>query len=239
MSQATIIIIGNEILSGKFKDENTPWLIDQCQKIGISILRVHIIPDKIDIIAQTVREASKCSTYVFTTGGVGPTHDDLTMKAIAKACDDTMVESPELRALIERYAGNSEGARRMALVPSTYALWDANGSLFPQVVVGNIIIFPGVPKIMQKKFLGIKHRLTGQKKYSKRLFLQAKESEIAIALEHIQNQYPTVEIGSYPRFDEAIKLILTVESVNEDTMIQCWNQLKDAFKDFLYPDQKD
>ena len=117
MSSVRIIIIGDEILSGKFVDENTPWLIQECNKNHLQITGISIIPDQIHTIASHVREASKNATYVITTGGVGPTHDDLTMKGIAKAFDTELVESPELAELIRAKVGENKAAMRMARVP--------------------------------------------------------------------------------------------------------------------------
>ena len=234
MSSATIIIIGNEILSGKFVDENTPWLLQKCKALGIKVDAVYIISDDINTIAQTVRKSAAQSKYVFTTGGVGPTHDDMTMKGIAKAWDEELVVAPKLKELIVAKVGDSEGALRMALVPESYELWDSPHSTFPQVVVRNVIIFPGVPKLMKYKFERIEDRLEGRTSFHKRLHLNIRESQIAIELEDIQKNFPEVDIGSYPRFDEGdVTLILTLDAQDEAKINKCFDVLKSHFTDYL------
>jgi FAD synthetase len=236
MSTASIIIIGDEILSGKFRDENTPWLIDECRKLGLKIRSIHIIPDAIPTIAHYVQQESKASTYVFTTGGVGPTHDDMTMSGIATAFGDCLIEHPELRKIITDKMGEHQGALRMAMVPSTTELLPSRRGYFPQVKVGNVFVFPGVPKLMKVKFGAITHLLVGKQSYNEKVYLSVRETNIAIGLEGIQARFPNTAIGSYPQFEAGdIRVILTVEGSERAEVEQVRDVLENAFSDYLLP----
>ena len=234
MSTVRIIIIGSEILSGKFVDENTPWLIQKCKHHHLEITGVSIIPDDVETIAHHVRKASQEATYVITTGGVGPTHDDMTMKAIAHAFDCDLVESPELASLIKKHINSSESALRMALVPQNYVLWDCGEKMFPQVVVDNVFIFPGVPSYLQKKFSVVVEKWKGREKYYEQVALLTYESPIAKDLEEIQNEFPGVDIGSYPRLEETPHhTIITVDGYNASMVQQVKELITDRFAEFL------
>jgi len=234
MSTVRIIIIGNEILTGKFVDENTPYLIKECNKHKLEIEEISIIRDDIDLIAHHVREASKRSTYVITTGGVGPTHDDMTMKGVAKAFGTDLVEAPELSALIKKHIGDNPAALRMALVPKNYTLWDCGEKLFPQVVVENVFVFPGIPKLMAKKFQAVVKNWTGAEKIHRKINLNTYESIIALRLEEIQTAHPSVEIGSYPRYDEApVTLILTIDGTDEESINIVDREIRTSFAQYI------
>ncbi|MEC7986578.1 MAG: molybdopterin-binding protein [Myxococcota bacterium] len=235
----SIIIIGDEILSAKFKDENTPWLIQRCNEIGLQIRHIQIIPDELERISEAVRKASASSDFVITTGGVGPTHDDKTMEGIAKAFQCGLCTAPELATLIIEKIGNRPGPLRMALVPDIYTIWDEDNNLFPQVVVKNVIVLPGIPKLMRLKFNSIAHRLKGKKKHIQKIYLQARESDIAIRLAEIQNRYPNVDIGSYPRYpSEGYNLILTAEAFEEAPLDKCLEELNQSFSSMIVSDAK-
>jgi len=234
MSTVRIIIIGNEILSGKFVDENTPYLIQECKKRDLHIEEITIIQDDVETIARHVKHASKKSTYVITTGGVGPTHDDLTMKGIAKAFDTELIESPELLTLITTHIGDNPGARRMALVPKNYTLWDCGPKLFPQVVVENVFIFPGIPKLMKRKFEAIVQHWKGEHTIRKQIHLNTYESDIAVELERLQRKHPKVEIGSYPRYHEApITLIITIDGKDQVAVAESAADIRRIFSQYL------
>jgi FAD synthetase len=236
MSSVRIIIIGDEILSGKFADENTPWLIQECNKHHLQITGIAIIPDEIHTIASHVRDAAQNATYVITTGGIGPTHDDRTMKGIAMAFDTELTESPELAHLIKKKVGEHPAALRMALVPKNYSLWDCGENRFPQLVVENVFVFPGVPKFLKIKFQAIVGRWKGKRKIRVQIPLLVRESTIAIKLEEIQNGNVSVEIGSYPRFEETpMHTIITVDGFNEESVRNVEGLLRSEFKEWLFP----
>lgn len=226
MSTAAGIIIGNEILSGKFADENGPFLIERLRGLGVDLQRLVTIPDDPAIIAAEVRAASEACDFVFTSGGVGPTHDDVTLSSVGRAFDEPMILHPKLTELLDAAGLTDEFSRRMATVPkSTTLIWEGNAR-FPVVMVHNVFILPGVPKLFQRKFDGIASRFAGERILSKRLFTAQRETQIAGTLSTAQDRYPTVDIGSYPRFgDEPWRVIITLESRIEDDLESCFAYL--------------
>ena len=234
MSTVRIIIIGDEILSGKFTDENTPWLIRTCREHDLQITGISIIPDDIDIIAQHVQDASRNAKYVITTGGVGPTHDDKTMEGVAKAFDVPLIESKELVKLIDGYANGNKALLRMAIVPKNYKLLDCGEGNYPQLVVENVYIFPGVPKFVQRKLSLIIHQWESKKIHRTKVELTVRESLIAIELEEIQAQNTDVNIGSYPRYDDSmINTILTIDGEDQNRVEEISGIIKKAFGEWL------
>ena len=174
VATAAVIIIGNEILSGKFPDENAPYLVRRLRELGVDLVRISVIPDGVEGIAAEVRAAAAGCDHVFTTGGVGPTHDDLTMAGVAAAFGVPLVRHDELATIIarkmrERMARGEEGggeaavaaALRMADVPEGSQLWWDGPVKFPLVVKGNVAIFPGVPALLKLKFEAVAHRFAG------------------------------------------------------------------------------
>src|SRR5438105_3824130 len=148
---AAIIVIGNEILSGKTRDENSVFLAHELRSLGVDVRKILVIPDDLQTIAFEVRNSSSAHDYVFTTGGVGPTHDDLTMHGIAGAFDRKVRRNPELEAALRGYYSQElvEPNLLMADVPEDAQLISRPGMWFPVVVVNNVYIFPGVPEILQ------------------------------------------------------------------------------------------
>ena len=154
-------------------------------------------------MAAAVAEWSARCDFVFTSGGVGPTHDDLTMDAVAKGLGRPIERHPELEAVLRERMGDryTDAAGRMADIPGDATLWWDGEIRYPQVVVGNVVIFPGVPSLLQRKFDAIAHRLGGSPMLSERVVTTLGEAVIADALEAVQLRFPEVAIGSYPQFD--------------------------------------
>lgn len=225
MPTAVAVVIGNEILSGKFQDANSPWLAMRCRALGIDLVRIHVIPDDIDIIASTVASASAMADHVFTTGGVGPTHDDLTMAGIAAAFGVELSRHPELERVLRERMGDraTPDALRMADVPRGAQLWWGDKIFFPQVVMRNVLIFPGVPRLLQLKFNEIADRLAaGPPVLSERVVSTAAETDIAAGLRAAQGRFPTVEIGSYPQFDHKPHTVtVTMDSRDPAALAAC------------------
>jgi molybdenum cofactor synthesis domain-containing protein len=203
---ACLIVIGNEILSGRTKDANLPYLAGRLNELGIRLVEARVIPDQEAVIVRTVNECRAAFDYVFTTGGIGPTHDDITAECVAKAFGVALQRSPEaLRRLTEHYASSglelNEARLRMTEIPAGATLIDNPVSRAPGFQIGNVLVLAGVPSIMQAMFEGIKHRLTGGAPLASRTvscFLP--EGELADRLGELQQRYPDVEIGSYPYF---------------------------------------
>lgn len=229
MPTAAAIIIGDEILSGKFDDENGPWLVRRCRTLGIDLKRISIISDEVDTIADEVRRASSAFDFVFTTGGIGPTHDDLTLEGVARAFGVALYEHPELADMIKTRMGDAanQDAMRMAMVPAGAELWRTAPKRFPVLVCRNVLIFPGVPKYLQAKFDDIAERLGGEPKTSRRLVTEQTESEIASTLRQAAEQWPEVAIGSYPRFEtDPHTVIITIDGRSQGALDGCTEWLQ-------------
>ncbi len=215
MPTAGILIIGNELLSGKVADANSPYLCRELRSLGVDVARVTVIPDDVEGIAQEVRMFSKSYDHVFTSGGVGPTHDDLTMEGIARAFGCELHESEAIAARIERAQGfvPNESQRKMTRIPDGALLLDAGDLWFPVVVIENVHIFPGIPELLRKKFESIRERFRGVPYVLKRVYVRRMESEIAGSLEEVLQEFPELLLGSYPRIgEEQFQVLLTLES---------------------------
>jgi molybdenum cofactor synthesis domain-containing protein len=206
VSTAGIIIIGDEILSGRTKDTNINWIANELNKIGIRLIEARIIPDDPTTIIETIKFFTKNFTYVFSCGGIGPTHDDITTECVARAFNQELVKSDEaMRRLAAHYEGTNiefnEARQKMAVVPSNSILIDNPVSAAPGYKIENLFVFAGVPKIMQGMFHTILHDLSGGiKLLSKTVSSNLGEGLIAKDLEKIESEFEDVKIGSYPYF---------------------------------------
>jgi molybdenum cofactor synthesis domain-containing protein len=212
---ACVVVIGNEILSGRTQDDNLAFLARGLNSVGVRLREARVIPDDAAVIAATVNEMRGKFDYVFTTGGIGPTHDDITAEAIAAAFGVPLVIDPEARRLLETHyrPGDLNAARlRMARVPQGASLLLNPISRAPGFRVGNVFVLPGVPSIMQAIFDELKHRLTGgARMLSRSLSCHLGEGALAADLTLLQARYSDVEIGSYPYFrrgDFGVTLVL-------------------------------
>ena len=203
---AAILIIGNEILSGRTQDKNiaflSNWLNLNC---GISVVEVRIIPDVEKIIVENVRTLSKKFNYVFTTGGIGPTHDDITAQSIAKAFKVKYGFHKEAYKILEKYYGKqkfNDGRKKMAKMPKISKLIYNPSSAAPGFITKNVLSLPGVPSILNSMIENCKkYLIKGLKVHSKTLNLFTVESNISTHLGNIQKKYKKdVDIGSYPFF---------------------------------------
>lgn len=215
MPTAGILIIGNEILSGKVVDSNSPYLCRELRGLGVDVERVMVIPDVIDVIGQEVRAMSERYDYVLTSGGVGPTHDDVTMDGIAEAFQVKLEHSASISLRIERAQGRppNESQLKMAQIPQGAKLIDSGDLWFPLVVLHNVHIFPGIPELLRKKFESIRHQLQGVPFLLKRVFVRSRESDIADELNQLLLEYPELILGSYPKVGvEEFRVQVTLES---------------------------
>ena len=231
MPTAAVIIIGDEILSGKFADANSPWLASRCREIGLDLIRIAVIPDDIGVIAHEVCHCSERVDHVFTTGGVGPTHDDVTMEAIAKAFDLRLERNAELEKILRDKMGEAvtDEALGMTDLPTGAELWWDGRLFFPVIVVRNVCIFPGVPSLLQRKFDEVAHRFEGTPMASRRVTTHQRESQIACILQDAQDRWGDVSIGSYPRFEEKpYTVIVTMDGRNPDTLDECEAHLRES-----------
>ncbi|GAB4530779.1 MAG: molybdopterin-binding protein [Haliangiales bacterium] len=214
-----IVIIGDEILSGKFVEENARFMYGALATLGATLSRVSIIPDDRDDIASTVKMHAERFDWVFTSGGVGPTHDDITMAAIAHAFGTRVVISPVLEQVLREHWGPTmpEANLRLAEMPEgaelIYGPAGTTSARWPVVCYRNIHILPGVPRFFRQKFVDIQERFRCIPMASARVYINADEGVIADRLDQIVAAHPEVKIGSYPRFGELdFQVLLTVES---------------------------
>ncbi len=199
-----IIIIGNEILSGRTQDTNTSTISKWLNSLGIKVQEVRAIPDVEKIIVDTVNELRKKYNYIFTTGGIGPTHDDITASSISKAFNLKYGPHEEAMSLLEKYykpGEFNEGRQKMAWMPTNANLIYNPSSGAPGFNVENVFCLPGVPSILKSMLGGITNKLVGGNPIlSKTINLRTVESEIAKSLSIIQENNRDVDIGSYPFF---------------------------------------
>jgi molybdenum cofactor synthesis domain-containing protein len=216
MVTACVLIIGNEILSGRTQDENLAFLARGLNDVGIRVREARVIPDDPGAIAAAVNEARRAFDHVFTTGGIGPTHDDITAQSVADAFGVPLVVHPDAKRLLEAHypAGHLNEARlRMAMVPEGAALLPNPISQAPGFRIGNVFVLPGVPSIMQGIFGQLKHRLVGGPRVlSRSVSCSLGEGVLARDLGRLQGRWSDLEIGSYPYFrrgDFGVTLVLS------------------------------
>ena len=201
---ACILIIGNEILSGRTQDANVPYISKWLNALGVKVEEVKIIPDLEEIIIAAVNETRKKFNYVFTTGGIGPTHDDITAESVSKAFNLKYEIHKEAFSILEKYYKKDEfnlGRQKMVWMPSNSKLILNPTSGAPGFIVRNVFCLPGVPSILKSMLGGLKNEIVGGKPIlSYTLNLSTVESEIANSLTEVQNRNKDVEIGSYPFF---------------------------------------
>jgi molybdenum cofactor synthesis domain-containing protein len=213
LKTAGIIIIGNEILSGKVTDINSPYLCQELRPLGVEVKQIITIPDIPEIIGQTAVDFSERFSWVFTSGGIGPTHDDITVASIAKGFGKKLIESPQIIKAIQNYHGDKMTAahRRMAMIPEGSELIVYAEGRGPQLQFRNIFVFPGIPEFLKIRFSAIKERFRTTPIVLKQMFLKADEGVIAESLDATQEAFPELMLGSYPKVSGAdydVKLTL-------------------------------
>ena len=216
---AAILIIGNEILSGRTQDTNTSTLATWLNSIGVKVSEVRVIPDEEKIIIETLNVLRNLNNYVFTTGGIGPTHDDITAESVSKAFGLKYEIHKEAFKILENYYQPGEfndGRKRMAWMPKDSKLILNPTSGAPGFNVENVFCLPGVPSIMKSMLGGLKNKIVGGEPIlSQTINLRTVESEIASSLSKVQDENKDVEIGSYPFF-HAGKLGVSIVMRSED-----------------------
>jgi len=231
---AGLIVIGDEILSGRTQDKNIAQVATWLQVQGIRLAEVRVVPDVEARIVEAVNALGAAYDYLFTTGGIGPTHDDITVDAVATALGVPVVIHPEARALLERYyesrGGLNEGRLRMARVPEGSELIPNRMSGAPGIRRGNLFLMAGVPHITA----GMLDALTGQLEggaplLSETLGCWVAESEVAELLRQVEGTHETCQIGSYPFFREGrVGANFVVRSISADDLKACCDSLTDG-----------
>ena len=232
---AGIIIIGNEVLSGRTKDINTSSIALWLNPLGIHVKEVRVIPDDENIIIDSVNIFRKKFNYVFTTGGIGPTHDDITAESIAKAFNTEYGFHKEAFSILESYykpGEFTEGRQKMAKMPTSASLILNPSSGAPGFYIENVFCLPGVPSILKSMLGGLNNVLVGgEPVLSKTLNLRTVESEIAKSLADVQNKNNDVEIGSYPFFRAGkLGVSIVLRSTNQKKIDLCNEQILEFVK---------
>jgi molybdenum cofactor synthesis domain-containing protein len=212
---AGIVLIGNEILSGKITDANAAYLCRELRALGVEVRQVSVIPDEVALICREVTEFSQAYDIVFTSGGVGPTHDDVTIEGVARALGVRVVRHPQLVTLLERYYKGklTEARLKMAEVPDGADLLAEDSLIFPAIAIHNVYILPGVPEIFRQKFEAIKERFRDQPYFLASVFVSMGEGTLADFLNDLLGAYPRLLLGSYPEFfNQEYKVKVTLES---------------------------
>jgi molybdenum cofactor synthesis domain-containing protein len=228
MATAGIVIIGDEILSGKFVEENAAFLIGELRTLGVDLRRITVIPDELEDIATTVRDASARFDHVFTSGGVGPTHDDVTMAAIARGFGTTVTRHPDLEAKVRGYWKDqlADANLRLADVPAGAELVYGKDHVWPVVCYRNVYILPGVPALFRRKFVDIRDRFRAAPVTAARLYVDLEEGELAPFLDAVVAAHPGVKVGSYPRFSERdFRVLVTLEGAVQPEVIAAFEAL--------------
>ncbi len=226
VTTAGLIVIGNEVLTGKVDDENTPFAINELRQLGVELKQVAIISDDQQVIADTVRTFAAQFDWVFTTGGLGPTHDDVTMESIATAFSVPLVESDELRTLVDRIESPEKRAvlKRMTMVPKgAQVFWgdEKKGHVWPTIHMENVYIFPGVPRLFRARFGAMRSMLQNIPVICQTVYSSLREVAIVTALNETVAEFSDVEMGSYPQFgDEDHKVRVTFETRDKDRVEQ-------------------
>ena len=227
---AAVLVIGNEILSGKVQDTNSPFLAKEVRALGTSLERIVVVPDEMDTIAEHVRALSQAYTWVFTSGGVGPTHDDITIAAIAQGLGRAVVRPPKLVELLTQWFPGDvpDAALKMAeTVEGTQLIWHESIK-FPVMQVENIFIFPGIPAILQRDFAVVREQFRGDAYHLRVLYLRVFESDVAKTLHELIADFPEIACGSYPVIDNPDwRVRVTLESNDAEYLERASASLRD------------
>ena len=212
---AGILVIGNEILSGKVVDTNSPFLARELRALGVTVRRILTIPDDLDEIAAAVAQFHRDYDLVFTSGGVGPTHDDVTMEGVARGLERRVIRHPAIEGKLREVFGDkiNEARLRLSEVPEGAELIVDGRLGFPTIKCENIYILPGIPEILEKKFEALRDRFAAAPYFLRVVYTREGEGAIAEHLNATLAAFPELLLGSYPRIgDPEYTVKLTLES---------------------------
>jgi molybdenum cofactor synthesis domain-containing protein len=225
---AALLVIGNEILSGRVADRNSPLLARELRDLGVELRRVLVVPDERQAIVDGVRWLAPAHDWVFTSGGVGPTHDDLTLEAVAAALGRPLARDPTLEQLVRGWydVERSPHALRMADLPAGATLIHHPDLKVPVVTVDNLFVLPGVPAIFERKVRALRDRLRDAPFFLREVRVGAGEVEIAAALFDVAARFPGVALGSYPQADDpTCRVRLTLEGRDRELVERALGEL--------------
>ncbi len=225
---AALIVVGNEILSGKVVDTNSAFLAATLREAGVTLRRILVIPDELDEIAAAVREFRIKFDVIFTSGGVGPTHDDVTVAGIALGLNRRVIRHPRLEGILRKYLGTDidENGLKMAEVVEGTELVSDNSPNFPTMMVENIYVLPGIPELFRRKVDSLKEALRVDPFHLKVVYSREPESRIAVYLNRTMESFPNLMLGSYPKLgDPEYRVRITLESKDLDYLERAFKAL--------------
>lgn len=226
---AALLVIGNELLTGKIQEGNLQPLAQLLRVLGVSLVRSSLVPDDVDTIATELQRLRQVADVVFTSGGIGPTHDDVTIEAVARAFGVPTVTPPELASRLREVYGEqcNDAHLRMALVPEGAALLGETERDWPLVRMGNVWILPGIPELFRSKLEVVRRHLTGRKTYySAWVKLQWEEVQLKELLDAVVAEHPEVDVGSYPRwFSSEYKTKVTFDAQSQTLVVSALHSL--------------
>ena len=215
LSVAAAVVIGNEVLNAQVPDENGAYLIQRLREQGIRLRSLSIVPDEVDAIIDAVVRARRGARWVLTSGGIGPTHDDVTVRAVALALGRRVVRLPEMLSLLEEHYPDvrTPEALRLTEAPEGTQLLFQEGSWYPVLACDGVFLLPGVPQLFRRQLETVLKTLPLRAVFQRALYLGRSEAEIAAALDKVALQTPGVGIGSYPQFGPGVdhRVRVTVE----------------------------
>ncbi len=223
-SRIALVIIGQEILNGKVADTNSAYVIRRLHELGAVLGTITIIPDDIDMIAETVKALSKRYDFVITSGGIGPTHDDVTMAGVAKGLGQELIRHPYLKTLVGRFhkvADLTAAQLRLAEVPANAQLIVHSSEEYPQIYVDNIYMLPGIPQLFEQRFEDLIDKFQVITTYQDSITVKGMETEFTAVLNRAVRLHPKVTFGSYPKLIDGeqdaylVKITLDSNSAEE------------------------
>lgn len=233
---AAVLVVGDEVLSGRVDDVNTLFLCRRLTDLGVTVARAVILPDEVSAIAAEISACAERFTHVLTSGGVGPTHDDVTMAGVASGLGRPLARHPEAAGIIRDFYGPhmADAALRMADLPEGAELIAGEGIRFPVIRAENVWVFPGSPHLLKSKFEAVREHFASAPFITASLRLNAAEPEIAPFLAEVQSRHPTVAVGSYPQEPgEPVRLVLTVRGKDGAAVRNAAAELEEGLREAL------
>lgn len=223
-----MVVVGNEILSGKVQDSNAYFAARELRQLGVALQRIAVVPDEIAPIAAEVAHCARTYDFVLTSGGVGPTHDDITVEAVAAAFERKVIVHPDLLRIVEQFftGGLNAAGLKMAEVPDGAVLIAAGDVRFPTIQLENVYILPGIPQIFETKLKALAGRFATDPYFIRAIYINAGEGLIAQHLNDCLKRYPALLLGSYPRLgNPEYRVKLTLESKDRDYLSSAFDYL--------------
>lgn len=231
---AAIVLIGDELLSGKVRDLNGQLLIDELRALGVQVTELHVVSDQLERIVEALELVRHRNDVVFTSGGIGPTHDDKTMEAVARAFGVALEERPELIERIVGRFGDEPGNPwlKMGSVPAGCELLFHEDTRWPIYRVGNVYVMPGIPEVFQLQFSHLRPRLASDSAiHLKTVYVRRHEGFVARVLNVLTERYPAVAFGSYPVLDnEEYDVRITIESRDPEAVARACDEVVAGFE---------